>query len=301
MKKLILFLILSIPTCLLHAQQPLIKFYQYDGSTKHYNIEDIDNLRFITSNLSYQMQIFNKDSGVTIKYDIREIYSIRFENMKMKVAFASQIIEQELADIDSIIFVWNTCEEIQIGNQIWMCKNLDVDHYRNGDPIPEVRDSIEWINLTTGAWCYYNNDSTLGTVYGKLYNWYAVNDTRGLAPEGWHVASDYEWSKLITYLGGGDIAGGKLKSTGTIEIGNGLWYEPNLGATNESGFSSLPGSSRGWFGVFEFKIGYGAHWWSSTQDDSTEAWIRYQSYKQTNIFRNPAWKKSGRSVRCIKD
>ena len=124
-----------------------------------------------------------------------------------------------------------------IGAQTWSAKNLDITTYRNGDTIPQVTDPEQWGALTTGAWCYYNNDSTNNAIYGKLYNWYAVIDSRGLAPLGWHVPSDKEWYTLIDYLGGVDIAGGKMKSVSS------LWISPNTGATNSSGFSALPGGS----------------------------------------------------------
>src|ERR1035437_3981549 len=121
---------------------------------------------------------------------------------------------------------------VTICSQIWMLKNLDVSTYRNGDAIPQVTDSIQWVNLTTGAWCYYNNNSANGPVYGKLYNWYAVNDPRGLAPVGWHVPSHAEWTELSICLYAisptGNV-GGKMKSTGTIEAATGLWYAPNTG------------------------------------------------------------------------
>ena len=132
--------------------------------------------------------------------------------------------------------------EVQIGNQIWMTKNLNVSHYRNGDIIPEVTDPTQWRDITTGAWCYYNNDTANGTVYGKLYNSYAVTDSRGLAPMGWHIPSQPELELLITYLGGSVVAGGKLKSkTG--------WQSPNSGATNSTGFTGLPAGSR-WYNNF---------------------------------------------------
>jgi uncharacterized protein (TIGR02145 family) len=89
----------------------------------------------------------------------------------------------------------NNYATVTIGTQVWMTKNLDVDRYRNGDIIPEVKDSIAWANLKTGAWCYYNNDPELGKIYGKLYNWYAVNDPRGLAPAGYHIPTDAEWTE----------------------------------------------------------------------------------------------------------
>ena len=189
----------------------------------------------------------------------------------------------------------NCTDPITIGSQVWMCKNLDVDHYRNGDPIPEVKDSVEWTNLSTGAWCYYNNDPALGAIYGKLYNLYAVNDQRGLAPTGWHVPSDEEWTTLSTYLGGKGVAGDKMKEAGTTH-----WWSPNTGATNSSGFSALPGGYRNF--TVQFKdIGFNGSWWSSTEDDTSNVWYRYLFYKNAGINRSLSVKNFGFSVRCVKD
>jgi len=152
-------------------------------------------------------------------------------------------------------------ETVTICNQTWMLKNLDVDHYRNGDPIPQVTDPAEWKSLTEGAWCYFKNDPGYGQVYGKLYNRFAVNDPRGLAPAGWHVPSLAEWDILIEdCLGGHNVAGGKMKETGTMH-----WMDPNIGATNESRFAALPGNMRGANGEFftSTSINEG-NWWTTT-------------------------------------
>jgi len=133
-----------------------------------------------------------------------------------------------------------------------MCKNLDVDHYRNGDPIPEVQDSAQWVNLKTGAWCYYNNSDSLGKIYGKFYNWYAVNDPRRLAPIGYHVPSDAEWTVLSTFLGGNKGSGGKMKETDTTH-----WSSPNKGATNSSGFTALPGVGVAALSVYAYYVSGG--------------------------------------------
>jgi uncharacterized protein (TIGR02145 family) len=132
----------------------------------------------------------------------------------------------------------NEFETVKIGKQEWTIKNLNVSKYRNGDIIPEVKDPIEWASLTIGAWCYYNNDPKNGSIYGKLYNGFAVNDPRGLAPEGYHIPTEAEWEELIDFLGGGIIAAGKLKST------KNLWSSPNRNATNQSRFTALPGGHR---------------------------------------------------------
>jgi uncharacterized protein (TIGR02145 family) len=184
---------------------------------------------------------------------------------------------------------------VTIGQQIWMNKNLDVAYYRNGDPIPQVTDPTVWAGLTTGAWCYYNNDPLLGAIYGKLYNWYAVNDPRGLAPEGWHVPSDAEWTVLTNYLGGYSIAGGKMKETGYTH-----WYSPNTGATNESGFTGLPGGFRSNNGSYWGLRGNG-YWWSSTEDYATDAWYRHLGFFSTDLDSPINTKVYGFSVRCVKD
>ena len=154
--------------------------------------------------------------------------------------FKKSIYQSRREDI-----VPSSCIDVTIGTQIWTSCNLNVDTYRNGDPIPQVTDATTWANLTTGAWCYYNNSSANGTVYGKLYNKYAVDDPRGLAPLGYHIPTDTEWNTLITYLGGTSVAGGKMKEAGTLH-----WQSPNTGATNISGFTGLGSGFRGAAGGF---------------------------------------------------
>jgi len=189
---------------------------------------------------------------------------------------------------------------IRIGTQKWMTTNLAVTHYRNGDHIPQVKGKAAWAALTTGAWCWCNNNSDTGAVYGKLYNWYAVNDPRGLAPTGWHVPSEAEWETLSTFLGGVGVAGGKMKSTGTIEAGTGLWYAPNTDATNSSGFTGLPGGYRDYYGRF-YNIVYEGYWWSSTEVDNNDAWYRLLDYFTGYSFKQGGDKHFGESVRCLRD
>ena len=186
-------------------------------------------------------------------------------------------------------------DTIQIGNQVWTKKNLEVSTYRNGDIIPEVKDPSEWAKLTTGAWCYYNNDTMLRNTYGKLYNWYAVNDPRGLAPEGFHVPSDTECYNLIKNLGGESVVGGKLK-----EIGYKHWKIPNGGASNSSGFIGLPGGSRYSLGSF-MDIGVWGYWWSSTLNNENFSWYFYLYAYSEKSSVSTRDKKSGFSVRCVKD
>ena len=184
---------------------------------------------------------------------------------------------------------------LTIGTQVWRVKNLDVSTYRNGDPIPKVTDNSVWNSLTTGAWCWYNNDSaTYAATYGKLYNWYAVNDSRGLAPTGWHIPSDAEWTTLSTFLGGDVVAGDKLKEAGITH-----WHNANTG-TNSSGFTGLPGGLRAILGTFGGIGGWG-HWWSSAEENATFAWVRTLSHNNGSFDLGHTEKYNGLSVRCIKD
>lgn len=299
--KILILLFSGLCTALsLYSQEQEIKFYLLEGGITQYKIEDIMKLTFINSNLSYSMTIFQKGSEKT-NIDTRVIDSIIFvDDQIMKIHLPKESKTYEISSIDSVIFVFNTCSEIQIGTQKWMCKNLDVDHYRNGDSIPQVTDPNQWKYLTTGAWCYFNNDPVNGEIYGKMYNWYAVNDMRGLAPDGWHVPTDEDWTELENYLGGSSEAGGKLKSTGTKKGGDGLWRSPNTGATNESGFTALPGGWRDISGEFRYLGEYGM-WWSSSVLDATMAWGRNTYFNSTYLNKYFYNKGDGCFVRCIKD
>ena len=196
---------------------------------------------------------------------------------------------------------------VTIGAQVWTTQNLNVSTYRDGTPIPKVEDAATWGSLTTGAYCYYNNDSaTYATVYGKLYNWYAVTGIydssslsdlslrKNLAPTGYHIPSDGEWITLTTTLGGESLAGGKMKEVGTT-----YWTTPNTGATNSSGFAGLPGGYRA--NSF-YHIGFYGHWWSSTETNAINASFCFLNFENSLIYRfNDASKAVGFSVRCVKD
>lgn len=193
----------------------------------------------------------------------------------------------------------NRFKTVNIGNQVWMAENLRVMTFSNGEPIEESKTTEEWEKARKEqkpSWCYSNNDPANGKVYGKLYNRFAVNDSRGLAPKGWHVPSDEEWTTLTTYLGGEDVAGGKLK-----EIGTAHWLTPNTGATNETGFTALPGGTRPVpSGALGF-IGDDGYWWSSTKDFNTPVWSRSMSSSHASVGRNSDNGRGGFSVRCVKD
>jgi len=235
-----------------------------------------------------------------------------------------------------IVLITSACcdktpDIVVIGNQTWTAKNLDVSTFRNGDAIPEAKTDEEWKEVgknKQAAWCYNLNDPKNGARYGKLYNWYAVNDARGLAPAGWHVPTDEEWTVLSTFLGGEDVAGEKMKSSSG-------WYgygckmcsggsaefkkicsackgtqsnssEPFSGnGTNSSGFSGLPGGSRNSLGNFYY-VRYDGNWWSASESDVSHAWFRNAWFLSSSLYRRslpmgPPNKPFGCSVRCVKD
>jgi uncharacterized protein (TIGR02145 family) len=182
---------------------------------------------------------------------------------------------------------------VAIGNQVWMKQNLDIAIYRNGDPVTRVKDPAEWAQMTTGAWCYYKNDTSNRAVYSKLYNWYAVNDPRGLAPKGWHIPNDDEWTTLSDYLGGDAIAGGKMKDLT-------FWKLPNRDATNSTDFSGFPGGFRDQEGAF-FNNKKDGMWWSTSEVNSFECSYKQLNYNNGVLQNNQGNKKNGYSIRCIKD
>ena len=197
---------------------------------------------------------------------------------------------------NGVTFDGYTYASIVLGNgQEWMAENLRTTTYANGDPIPNVTDNTQWLYLTTGAWSHYNNESQYENPYGKLYNWYTVDDPRNVCPTGWHVPSDSEWTVLTDYLGGESIAGGKMKSTGTQH-----WNNPNTNATNASGFSGFPGGHRSGNGQFGW-LGSRGDYWSSTEYDTLTAWYRELITDGADVSRLNHTKPKGHSVRCIKD
>ena len=196
----------------------------------------------------------------------------------------------------------NSYPLVKIGDQVWMAKNLDVSHFRNGDIIPEARTAEEWQKAsddTSPAWCYYKNDPVNGKHLGKLYNWYAVNDPRGLAPAGYHIPTDYEWVQLIDYLGGMKDAGYKMKST------NGGWWEfgEEGNGNNESGFNALSGGWRSIQGEFDFLESDGCFWTSTTFNKYSywDAWNYTINGGGDDVHKFHNDEGEGSSVRCIKN
>lgn len=234
-------------------------------------------------------------------------------------AYGDDLTFKTLSDSDAILFYpiifnpnltygtdtdadWNVYKTIKIGTQIWMAENLRTTHFCNGAQIANITDSTVWANYSLDAYCLYNNDTVNITVYGALYNWYAVN-TGNLCPMGWHVPSQNEWKILASFLGGKDVAGSKLKEAGTTH-----WLSPNTEATNESGFTALPGGYRGTFGSF-LSIRTQVGWWSSTPysiniDSALSRGLKYNSSKfwgEDSEIGEASVKHLGLSVRCLKD
>jgi len=227
-------------------------------------------------------------------------------------------------------------QSIKIGTQVWTAKNLDVATFRNGDAIPQAKTNEEWEAAGENkqpAWCYYENNTANGTKYGKLYNWYAVVDARGLAPGGWHVPTDEEWTVLSTFLGGEAVAGKKMKSTSgwNSYTTGGSKTCPNCAnwnaeyrkkvpchtckdtrsvaapkvshvgnGTNSCGFTGLPGGYRSYSGNFYY-VGNGGYWWSASESNVSDAWLRGLYDDDSTLGRFTNYKDYGFSVRCVRD
>jgi uncharacterized protein (TIGR02145 family) len=250
--------------------------------------------------INVELVFKNQEGGVvtpkTISGDIkyvkpgeskRIVWDVLTDGIRLSGKYKAEVSIQKYLPIN--------LKSVKIGNQVWMTENLNVERFRNGDLIPEAKTAEAWINAGNAkrpAWCYYDNDPKNGNKYGKLYNWYALNDRRGLAPAGWHVPTDYEWTVLSTFLGGENLAGIKMKSTsGWNDNGNG---------NNSNGFSGLPGGYRLSNGSFSYVGGNGC-WWSASENDVTDAWNRYLSSFNSTLLRYYDDKYNGFSVRCIKD
>jgi uncharacterized protein (TIGR02145 family) len=193
----------------------------------------VSSLTDLTANTKYYVRAYATNGAGTTTYGNEK----SFNTLKPFPENGSIV-----KDIDNNIY-----HTIIIGNQAWLVENLKSSKYRNGDVILNFTDTAKWAwqNKTTGAYSNYNNDTTISKIYGKLYNWYAVNEARGFCPVGWHVPSDVEWKELIDFLGGETIAGNKLLESGTSH-----WRAPNTGATNTSGFTALPAGYREIDGFF---------------------------------------------------
>ncbi|MFZ4105044.1 fibrobacter succinogenes major paralogous domain-containing protein [Flavobacterium sp.] len=255
----------------------------------------------LSANTTYYARAYATDSKGTV-------YGTQISFKTLNILFTSG---GGVTDIDG-----ENYGSVKLNGKEWMKKNLDVSKYKNGDDIPQITDVTQWDALTTGAWCYYENDTANGPIYGKLYNWYAITDPRGLAPAGWHIPTDTEWSELATFLGGESEAGRKLKENSTIST----WDVTTNYATNQSGFTATPAGT-GYLNyhlpapvvpaapaptladLFKGKTKV-TYWWSATTTGSTASdlvWTRNVNSSTDQLVRSGAIKSSGLSVRCVKN
>jgi len=206
-----------------------------------------------------------------------------------------------VTDIDGNVYA-----SVQIGNQCWMAENLRTSQNSDGSTIPNITPSTAWTQLSTGAWCNYGNNPANDAIYGKLYNWYAAANSN-ICPQGWHIPTDAEWQQLELalgmpagevnnggYRGGSQNVGGKMKATT-------LWNAPNTGATNESGFSGLPGGYRYYTDGYFFNLRYYGFWWSASESGAENAWYRALDFSDAGVSRGASHKKNGYCLRCVRD
>jgi len=272
--------------------------FQYDTVTSYtHTISPVPDTTARNSNISFKATLTNLKPNTKYHYRINSVNVTGIGNgadvsfttsdtTKVIISFNPDLIYDSIYDSEG-----NKYRTIQIGTQTWTAENLKSTKFNDDTDIPFVLDVSAWASLTTPGYCWFNNDSV---GYGAIYNWYTV-ETGKLCPQGWHVPSDDEWTILTDYLGGKSVAGGKLKETGTSH-----WQSPNTGATNESGFTGLPTGYRNFSGSFNSISSYG-FWWCSTDWSSTGAWYRDVYYGYNSVDRSNTNKKSGATVRCVKD
>lgn len=285
------------------VQSSAIVSIQKDYQSSKIESKTTDNNGIVSfDNLQNKLNVLNDSlTGNEIRYYVivsvefykKEFYIKAGENREEINYFDnSNITYGEITDIDG-----NKYKTVSIGTQTWMAQNLRTTKYNDGSSIPNIKNAIEWSKLTTGAYCSFKNTANIDSIalYGHLYNWYSLN-TGKLAPKGWHVPTDDEWNILITYLGNDGYEGDKLKETGTIH-----WNLPNDRATNETGFTALPGGSCGKFGDFDY-IGDFGFYWTVSEFNSYDAWYwKLHCVSNTIMRSHDNGKRNGFSVRCIKD
>jgi uncharacterized protein (TIGR02145 family) len=271
-------------------QYDTVTTYEYsispvpDTTSRNTNVTFIATVTGLSPNTKYHFRI-NAVNETGIANGSDNTFSTT-DTAHIKIRFNPDLVYDSIFDSEG-----NKYLTIGIGTQTWMAEDLKSTRFNDGSVIPFVPDGTAWASLTTPAYSWYPNDSV---GYGAMYNWYAVN-TGKLCPDGWHVPDDEEWTVLTDFLGGKSSAGGKLKETGDYH-----WQSPNSGATNESGFTGLPSGSRNYSGGFN-NIGKYGYWWSTTEWSTSGAWYRDVYYGYISVDRGNASKKSGATVRCLKD
>jgi uncharacterized protein (TIGR02145 family) len=314
MKKHIISFILFIQTNLLFSQAPVVSNVGFsqrtDGSLKVDITYDVTAIKVVdisvvasddggtTWDLTCASLTGNVGSGVTPgtnKQIVWDFYTdnpgVSGSNYKVRVTADDNLETGTMTGNNG-----KTYRTVKIGGQWWMAENLKETEYRDHSTIPNVTDELIWKDLSTDAYCAYNNNESTANTYGYLYNWYAVNDSRNIAPAGWHVPTDAEWTTLSTYLGGEGGAGGKLKEKGTTH-----WTSPNTGATNQSGFTALPGGYRDYIYGYFYYLGDYAYFWSSTGAGANDAYHRKLNFSNSDLNSNYYNKQNGFSVRLLKD
>ena len=248
----------------------------------------------------YEIRGFDNSIVDSLKTSALEAVQVGVDGINIGSLQACSQFFGAVSDIEGYIY-----PTVLIGNQLWMAENLRTASYSNGELIPQVNDNT-WQQITTGAWCYYAGNPINNDIYGKLYNWYTIADPRGLCPTGWHVPSDQEWNNLIGFLDSdyiptsngsqSEIAGGKMKNIT-------VWNPPNTGATNESGFTGLPGGNRAFDSQYFYNLGSNGRWWSSSESEDyiDYCFIRALGYNSTDVNRLISNKRAGLSVRCLRD
>ncbi len=240
----------------------------------------------------------SKSSDVPFTYNTGDIFLFKGVSGNY-----SCVVAEKIAGNKNINFNFVECKDadgnyyttVTLGTQVWMAENLKTTKYRNGVSITNLTDNDAWMKTTAGAWCNYNNDAANGTKYGHIYNFHALADSRIIAPPGWHVPTRIEWQTLIVLLGNWAEAGGKLKESGALN-----WKSPNVGATNLSGFTALPGGYRYRNGVYTFINEY-AYWWAFSKFDTDNFDAFFVSYEYNMIFPDNETAITGLYVRCVKD
>ena len=256
---------------------------------------------FKTVDTSGQMTFSNKISGLEFR---TKYFICAYAINEVGVAYGNEL---SFSTLDSVFFnnfmTYNTVSDyeeniyrtIKIGTQTWMAENLRATKFNNGAPIPLVTTNSEWAALLTPGYCWLNNDKEYyGSMYGALYNWYVTSNTSNICPIGWHVPFNSEWITLIDYLGGSTFAGARLKESGIFH-----WSDPNY-ATNSSGFTALPGGYREDTGTFDYTNAF-SYWWTSTSADDDFSGYTYIPHNSETIYIGQSPRKSGYSIRCIKD
>ena len=252
------------------------------------------NMTGLSPETTYYARAYSTNNDNTVYGNI-----VKFETLPVETVEEPGTI----TDIDG-----NSYQIIKINNREWIAENLRTTRFNNGDYIKYAGNHEKWVSAgekETGAWCWYDNDSNNELLYGKLYNWHAVNDDRNICPEGWSAPTIEEWTEMVSYLGGYQVAGGKLKSTRTEPDPHPRWDIPNTGATNESMFSGLPGGARQPFSGTFFYVykGINGFWWTASEYNEATAWapMLYYYDNGNNSFTGKGFKRWGFSVRCIKD